>query len=103
MHIKHLLVLAAAFALISCDAAMEQVDGQLRVAVVAQCQQVSENLGIAPEFTQPVCDCSADKLLEGGAAQLTEIDQARVEEIVRSCASETNSPATEPVPEQANG
>ncbi len=88
---KIMAIAISAFGLTSCDAVMEQVDGQVRTAIVDQCQQSAKNFGIAQENIQPVCECGADKLLENGAAQVTDIDQARLEEIVQSCAEEIGS------------
>ncbi|MDN3645063.1 hypothetical protein QWY75_02445 [Pontixanthobacter aestiaquae] len=91
MKIRFILLFASAGLLASCDAAMEQVSGQVRTAVVEQCQSVSEGLGIAGEFVAPVCECTADTFMEKNADEITQIDRARIEEIVRTCAADTGA------------
>jgi len=96
--------MACALGLASCDVAMEQMDGQVRQAVADQCQQVAESTGVAGDLVLPVCECTSNKLLEGGAAQISDIDQARIEEILQGCLAETSpADATEVAPEQTNG
>ncbi len=86
------------------DAAMQQLDGEIRQAAAEQCQQVAENAGVAADLVRPVCECTTDKLLEGGAAELAQIDTARIEEVLKGCLAET-PPADAPqaAPEQTNG
>ena len=82
----------AGFALASCDVAKEQLDSQMRTAVAEQCAQVTQSIGIAGEFVTPVCECTADRFLDKSATELTQVDRARIEEIVRECLSETGAP-----------
>ena len=90
MNSKILLVCSAALSLSACDAAMEQVGGQVRTAVLDQCLQVSENIGIGSEFVTPVCECTADTFMEKNSGELAQVDRTRVAEIVRDCASEAD-------------
>jgi hypothetical protein len=104
MMMRTLALLACALGLAGCDAAMQQLDGQVRQAAAEQCQQVAENTGVAADLVRPVCECTANKLLESGAAELSQIDSARIEEVLNSCLAET-PPADAPqaAPEQTNG
>lgn len=96
---KYLALMFAALPLTACDAAMEQVDGQVRTMAVEQCRQASDTLGVAPELVAPVCECASDELLKDGASQIAQIDQQRVRDIVRACLSAQGSPQAEPAPE----
>jgi hypothetical protein len=101
---RPLALLTCAFGLAACDAAMEQFDGQVRQAAVEQCQQVAENTGVAADLVRPVCECTAGKLLEGGAANVSQIDQARIEEVLNGCLAKTSpADARQVAPEQTNG
>ncbi len=91
MTLKFLTLCGAALSLTACDAAMEQVGGQVRTAVVEQCQQVSENFGIGSDLITPVCECTADTFMEKNSSELAQVDRARVAEIVRVCASEAGA------------
>jgi len=101
---RSLALLACALGLAACDVAMQQLEGEVRQAATEQCQQVAENTGVAANLVGPVCECTAGKLLEGGAVALSQIDQARIEEVLNDCLAET-PPADAPqaAPEQTNG
>ncbi len=95
MKLKIALPLMAAPALISCDAAMEQVGGQVRMAVVEQCLQTSESFGIGESLVAPVCECTADTFMEKNAQDIADIDQSRIAEIVRQCAQDAGADTME--------
>lgn len=97
------LVLGAAALLSSCDAAMDQVSGQVRTSIVEQCQSVSEGFGIAVPLISPVCECTADSLMQKGADEIAQIDRTRIEEIVRSCADNTGAATTNTTVETTGG
>ncbi|MGB7407624.1 MAG: hypothetical protein WA908_03900 [Pontixanthobacter sp.] len=96
MLIRPAIIAVAAFMLTGCDLAKEQIGGQVRTAVVEQCRSVSDGLGIAGDFVSPICECTADTLMEKNAEQMTQIDRARVEEIVRICAQDTGADVAAP-------
>ncbi|RDC60254.1 hypothetical protein HME9302_01455 [Alteripontixanthobacter maritimus] len=88
-----LTLIVASLALSGCDLVAEQVGGQVRTAVVEQCLQVTEGIGIGSELVAPVCECTADTFMEKNSSELAQVDTARVEEIVRTCAAEAGSDA----------
>ena len=88
------LPLTFALALTSCDAAIDQVGGQVRGVAVEKCRQASETIGVAADLVQPVCECTADDLMSDGA-QIAQIDQQRVREAVRECLAQTEPAATD--------
>ncbi len=96
MKLKIAIIAAAALSLTACDMAKEQIGGQVRTAIVDQCQGVSEGLGIAGQFITPICECTADTFMEKNPEQMAQIDRARVEEIVRTCAQSTGADVAAP-------
>lgn len=87
--------------LASCDTAMEQLDAPIRTAVAEQCQQMSESLSIAGDIANSVCECSADKFMEGDSSERTNVSREKVEGIVKACIAESGTqteaaPAEEP-------
>lgn len=88
-------LLGCALGLASCDAAMATLEGEVRQAATDQCQQIAENTGVAANLVGPVCECTAGKLLKGGASNISQINPALIEEALNSCLAET-SPAAAP-------
>lgn len=107
MKLSPFLAVGASLALVGCDAATDlakdQLGEQIRTTVVEQCQSVSESLSIANELVTPICECTADTFMEKSADELTQVDQARVEEIVRACASEAGAATPETNTESTGG
>lgn len=96
MTLRLTIIITGALSLSACDIAKEQIGGQVRTVVVDQCIGVSEGLGIAGEFVTPICECTADTFLEKNAEQMTQIDRARIEDIVRVCAQSTGADVAAP-------
>ncbi|WP_228243620.1 hypothetical protein [Porphyrobacter sp. GA68] len=97
------LFTAAALALAGCEAAGPAVEAQARQSFIAQCQQFAADYGIAPALVQPVCECGADEVIEGGAAGIVQFSTARVQDIVNSCARRFGQTDSAPLTENEIG
>ncbi|MGB3753049.1 MAG: hypothetical protein WA954_04025 [Parerythrobacter sp.] len=84
-------IIGAAGLLASCDMAMEQVGNQVRGTVVEQCKSVSEGMGIAGDQIAPICECTADTFMQKNAEEISQVDRARVQEIVLACVADTGA------------
>ena len=93
MNSRHLLLPAIALALASCEAGEPQTESAFRAELIGQCERGAANAGVAAERIPGVCECSADRLIEGGATDLAAIDRARVEEILSICIEESGTVA----------
>lgn len=93
--------MAMAALLSGCDMAAEQVGSQMRDTVVQQCQSVSESAGIAGDQVAAICECTADTVMQKNVDELTQIDRARVQEIVVACAGDTGAANSNPDMETA--
>lgn len=82
---RHLLLPIIAVGIASCDAAGPEPDPALRADLIGQCERGAVRARVAAERIPGVCECSADRLTEGGATDLAGIDRARVEEILTNC------------------
>ena len=86
---------AITIALAGCDAATQiagdAVEGEVRNAVAAQCQQVSESAGIVAERVAEVCECSADTFVSDPDLSLEDVSRERIEGIVNQCAQSTGA------------
>ena len=89
------LMIAAATALAGCDAATqiagEAVQGEVRNAVAAQCEQISENAGIVSGRVSEVCQCSADTFVSDPDLTMEDVSRERIEGIVNACAESTSA------------
>lgn len=103
MRIRMIALGLSTLALAGCDAAMSELDNKLRDGFVGQCQQVSENIGVPSERVTQICECSADKFMEGDASERTQIDRAKVEEILTVCMNETGTTQEDAPAEATNG
>ncbi len=97
----------AALALAGCDAATqiagEAVQGEVRNAVAAQCEQVAENAGIVAGRVAEVCQCSADTFMADSDLTLDDVSRERIEGIVNACAKSTAGGNWNTVPAEENG
>ena len=103
MQIRMIALGCSAMTLMGCDAAVGELDNQLRDGFVAQCQQVSESLGVSSARVSQVCECSADKFMAGDLSERSQIDRAKVEEILNTCLLETGTNADDAKAETPNG
>lgn len=97
-----------ALSLAGCDAATElagdAIKDQIRTEFVNQCEQIAQDNGIASENVGPACECAADDLAEDAADGSLEVNQARIEELLRSCSAgafgqdEGAAPQSQPQP-----
>lgn len=99
----------AALSLAGCDAATQiagdAVQGQVRNTVAAQCEQVSQNVGIVAARVAEVCQCSADTFMADSNLTLDDVTRERVEGIVNACAERTGAASgnsTGTMPTEAN-
>lgn len=97
------LLIAAALLLAGCEAAGPALEAQARQSFVAQCQEFAADSGIAPALIQPVCQCGADEVIEGGAAGIAQFSTARVQDIVNTCAGRIGQTDTAPLTENEIG
>ncbi|MHA7818693.1 MAG: hypothetical protein ACX930_03485 [Erythrobacter sp.] len=96
-----------ALSLAGCDAAADlagdAIKDQIRTEFVNQCEQIAQDNNIASENVGPACECAADDLAADAADGSLEVNQARVEELLRSCAGDAfgqdEGAATQPQPQ----
>lgn len=106
---KNILPLLAALGLLSgCDLASdiagEVIAGELRTQYLEQCQGVAEGVGIASQRIGAACECSADQFAADLAGEgAFQIDQGRIEQVLRTCLQEQGGPAPEAPVETTNG
>ncbi len=85
--------------LAACDAATDiagdAIRAEARNAVITQCQEASEGAGIAAGRVAAVCECSADAFMSDGSFTVSDIDPARLEEIVNTCVVQTDATSAE--------
>ncbi len=100
----------AAVALAGCDAATQiagdAVEGEVRNAVAAQCEQVAESAGIVAGRVAEVCECSADAYLADPDRSMADVSRERIEGIVNQCAAEAGAASdtsTQPTPAEEIG
>ena len=90
---KSLALVLLAGSLAGCDAATqiagEAVQGEVRNAVAAQCEQVADGAGIVAARVAEVCQCSADTFMADPDLTLDDVTRERVEGIVNACAERT--------------
>ena len=90
---KSLALVLVAGSLAGCDAATqiagEAVQGEVRNAVAAQCEQMSESAGIVAARVAEVCQCSADTFMADPDLTLEDATPERIEGIVNDCATRT--------------
>ena len=95
MRTSLILPILAAVSLAGCDAATqiagEAVQGELRNAVIAQCQQASEGAGIAAGRVAEVCACAAQTYVEDPDLTLDDITRERIEGVINDCTSQTGA------------
>ena len=79
--------------LAACDAATEIAGDAIRTetrnTIVDQCQQMSENAGIAANRVASVCECTADAFLADESFSMADIDPSRLEGLVNTCTAQT--------------
>jgi hypothetical protein len=84
--------LLALLALGGCDVAADMagdaIAGEVRAQYLAQCSGVAEGAGIAAGNVEAACNCSADKFAKDFAGGELQIDQSRIEGVVKSCVQE---------------
>ncbi|WP_338244143.1 hypothetical protein [Aurantiacibacter hainanensis] len=94
MKLPIVLLVLGTVSLSGCDAASDiagdALEGELRNAVTAQCQQVAENASIAAPRISQVCECVADTYIEDPDLTLDDISRERVTSIVNDCAASTD-------------
>ena len=93
-----------------CDAATqiagEAVQGEMRNAVAAQCEQMAESAGIVGARVAEVCQCSADTFMADPDLTLEDVTRENVEGIVNGCARSTGAAtgnSTETMPTEEIG
>ncbi|WP_067677536.1 hypothetical protein [Tsuneonella dongtanensis] len=93
------VVLYAGLALAGCDAATQiagdAVQGEMRNAVTAQCQQAAEGAGIVAGRVAEVCECAVQTFVADKDLNLDDISPTRIEGIVNQCAAQTGGSTTE--------
>ena len=91
---KPLALALCAVSLAGCDAATqiagEAVEGEVRNAVAAQCEQMAESTGIVAERVAEVCQCSADTFMADPDLTLEDATRENVEGIVNACTASTS-------------
>ena len=107
---RAILLSVGVLGLAGCDAATQiagdAVEGEARNAIVAQCEQVSANAGIAAGRVSQVCQCSADTFLADPDLTIDDVSRERLTAIVNACAEKTSAePAgsTETLPTEEIG
>lgn len=75
---KHLLIVLAAETLTGCEVR------PMRQSVEAQCQRIASELEVAPQLVEPVCQCTANKVIET-SSKVTFVSNARMKESVNFC------------------
>ena len=92
---KTLAIALCALSLAGCDAATqiagEAVEGEVRNAIAAQCEQVAESTGIVAARVAEVCQCSADTFMADPDLTLEDVTRENVEGIVNACARSTGA------------
>ena len=102
------IALTALALLAGCDAASEiageAIRGEMRAQYLEQCQGVAESTGIAAARIETACECSADEfaadLADDGELQ---INEARIEQVLRTCVQEQRGTDPETPAENMNG
>ena len=101
------IVILCAVSLAGCDAASQiggdVVQGEVRNAVAAQCQQVAEGAGIVAGRVAEVCQCAADTFMADSDLTLEDVSRTRVEGIVNDCAKRTSPAGVGAPTEEAGG
>ena len=91
---KIALLALCAVSLSGCDAAAElagdAVRAEARNAIVTQCQASVEEAGLIAGRIASVCGCAADTFLADESFTVTDIEPARLEEIVNACVAQTS-------------
>ncbi len=104
---KSAAIALAMLALTGCDAAQqiagEAMQGEVRNAVAAQCEQVAEGAGIVAGRVTEVCRCSADTFMADSDLTLEDVSRERIEGIVNACAKSTAGGNWNAVPAEENG
>ncbi len=107
---RPLALLLLAGALSGCDAATQiagdAVQGEVRNAVAAQCEQIAQNAGVVAARVTEVCQCSADRFMADPDLSLDDATPGNVEAIVNACAastSGTNTNSSETLPAENIG
>ena len=101
------LALTALASLTACDAATELAGSalaeELRTQYIARCEGVAENIGIASENVTSACECSADDFAKDMSDGELQIDQARIEEVLKTCVGGQPGETESAPAESANG
>lgn len=107
---KSLALVLVAGSLAGCDAATqiagEAVEGEVRNAVAAQCEQMAESTGIVAARVAEVCQCAAETFMDDPDLTLEDATRENLEGIVNACTASTsgaNANSTETVPTEEIG
>ncbi len=88
-----ILLAVAAVALAGCDAATqiagEAVEGEIRNAVAAQCEEVAQGASFVAGHVAEVCQCSTDRFMADPDLTLDDVTRDNIEGIVNACARTT--------------
>lgn len=94
-------------ALAGCDMATEMAGeailGDARERYIEQCEQYGDSFGIATERLAEACECSADNFIKNASDGNVEIDQGKIEEVLKTCVREQLGQPAETPAEANNG